>query len=91
MEERLRQTITVLKKITGELGIPYTSPEVQELKGRLDEFVRSGEAWEGKIPFTPWGRVAHVVLSGRNVEVTLKMIRYKEKNQKRRGSKGESR
>jgi hypothetical protein len=58
------------------------------LKGRLDEFVRSGEAWEGKIPFTPWGRVAHVALSGRTVEVTLKTIRYKEKNQKGRGSKG---
>lgn len=75
MKERLRQTIVVLKKITDDLGIPYTSPEVQELKGRLDAFVRTGDPWEGRVSFAPWWREAHVLLtrSGK-VEVTLKAI-----------------
>lgn len=77
MKERLRQTIVVLKKLTDDLGIPYTSPEVQELKKQLDIFVRTGEPWEGRISFSVWGREAHVLLSrSGKVEVTLKVIPF---------------
>ncbi len=73
MEERLRQTVAILKKITGDLGIPYSSPPVQELKGHLDTFVRTGSPWEGEVDFSHWGRKAAVILhrSGQ-VEVSLK-------------------
>jgi hypothetical protein len=71
--ERLRQCVAVLKKITGDLGIPYTSPEVQALKARFDAFVATGEPWCGDVDFGPWDRIAVVELrrSGK-VEVTLK-------------------
>jgi hypothetical protein len=71
--ERLRQVLAVLKKITGDLGIPYTSPEVQELKAHFDVFVATGEPWCGEIDFGAWDRIAVVELrrSGK-VEVTLK-------------------
>ena len=74
-KERLRQTIVILGKLTRDLGIPYTSPEVQELKAHLDTFVQTGEPWEGRVSFSPWGREAHVLLarSGK-VEVTLKAL-----------------
>ena len=34
-EDRLRECIAVLQKLTKEFGIPYESPEVQELKSRF--------------------------------------------------------
>jgi hypothetical protein len=70
--ERLRQSIVVLKKLTGDLGIPYESPEIQELKSKLDPYIRTGEPWNGKISFAAFGRTAHVALTRKNnVEITL--------------------
>jgi hypothetical protein len=83
MEERLRQTVVILKKITEDLGIPYSSPEVQELKGRMNDFVRTGEPWEGQVMFAPWGRVACCMFTRKgHMEVTLEVIRQ-NKSQKR--------
>ena len=84
--ERLRQSVAVLKKLTGDLSIPYMSLEVQALKERLDEFVRSGEPWCGEIDFAPWDRVAVVDLrrSGA-VEVTLKPTAALRRKYKRKG------
>ena len=79
MEERLRQTVTILKKITEDLGIPYNSPEVQELKGRMNDFVRGGEPWEGEVMFAPWGRVARCMFTQKgHMEVTLEVIRKRK-------------
>lgn len=71
--ERLRQCVAVLKKLTGDLGIPYMSAEVQALKAHFDAFVATGEPWFGEVDFGAWDRVAVVELrrSGK-VEVTLK-------------------
>ena len=74
MEHRLQQSIAVLKKLTDDLGIPYNSPEVQAVKNRFDEFIRTGEPWEGSVAFAPWGRIADIVLTRRgNVEMTLRV------------------
>ena len=71
--ERLRQSIVVLKKLTEQLGIPYESPEIQELKSKLDPYIRTGEPWSGKISFAAFGRTDYVALTRRNnVEITLK-------------------
>lgn len=76
MEDRLRQTVSVLRKLTVDLGIPYESEEVQTLKARLNQFVKDGEPWDGSISFEPWGRIADVVLTRKgNIEVTLRAIR----------------
>ena len=79
MEDRLRQTVSVLRKLTVDLGIPYESEEVQTLKTRLNQFVRDGEPWEGTVSFEPWGRLADIVLSRKgNIEVTLRVIRKRK-------------
>jgi hypothetical protein len=76
ISHRLQQTVAVLRKLTVDLGIPYDSEEVQELKGRLDLFVRTGEPWDGSISFLQWNRIADVRLTRKgNVEVTLRFVR----------------
>jgi hypothetical protein len=76
---RLQQTVAVLRKLTVELGIPYESPEVQELKERLDVFVRTGDPWEGTVSFLRWDRIADVQLTRKgNVEITLRFVRKRK-------------
>jgi len=74
--KRLKEVVELLSKLTGELGIPLASPEVQELKGHLDAYVKDGVCWSGKISFDAWDhRVAHVVLplsATKPIEVVLK-------------------
>lgn len=80
--ERLRQTMAILKKLTEDLGIPYKSAEIQELKGHMDEFIRTGEPWEGRVVFEPWGRVANCVFTqAGNMEVTLQVLRKRKAHQ----------
>jgi hypothetical protein len=76
INHRLTQTVAVLRKLTVDLGIPYDSPEVQELKGHLDTFVRTGDHWEGSVSFLRWDRIADIQLTRKgNVEVTLRFVR----------------
>lgn len=74
--KRLKEVVELLGKLTGELGIPLESPEVQELKGHLDAYVRDGLCWSGTVSFEAWDhRVAHVVLpksATKPIEVVLK-------------------
>jgi len=68
--------MVILKKITEDLGIPYNSPEVQELKGHMNTFVRTGEPWEGSVMFGPWGRIARCAFTRKgHMEVTLEVLR----------------
>jgi hypothetical protein len=76
LAKRLKEVVELLGKLTGELGIPLESPEVQELKGHLDAYVRDGLCWSGTVSFEAWDhRVAHVVLpksATKPIEVVLK-------------------
>jgi len=76
IKTRLTEVVELLSKITGDLGIPLASPEVQELKGHLDAYVKDGVCWSGKVSFEAWDhRVAHVVLpksATKPIEVVLK-------------------
>ena len=74
-QERLRQTIVILKKLTQELGLPYDSEEVQAVKEKLSTFVKTGEAWKGSIPFSSWDRIAVFEMANNKIELTLKAIR----------------
>jgi hypothetical protein len=76
IKKRLQQCVAVLKKLTDDLGIPYSSHEVQAVKKHFDHFIRSGESWSGTVDFQPWERTAHINLmrSGR-VELTLRANR----------------
>jgi hypothetical protein len=76
--DRLKESIAVLKKLTVDLGIPYSSPEVQELKSRFDEYIKDGICWNGTVSFAAYGRVAIVNLprsAKKPIEVTLKQSR----------------
>ena len=74
-QERLRQTIVILRKLTQDLGLPYESEEVQAVKEKLTAFVQTGESWEGDIPFLAWKRVAHLNMKNNQIELTLKALR----------------
>lgn len=76
-EARVKECVAVLKKITGELGIPYHEPEVQEMKEVFDEYIKTGKKYNNTISFRRFGRIAHLILPDRaekEVEVTLKAI-----------------
>ena len=76
--DRLKESIAVLKKLTVDLGIPYASPEVQELKAHFDRYIKDGVCWNGTVSFAPYGRVAMVNLprgAKKPIEVTLKQFR----------------
>jgi hypothetical protein len=77
-EDRLRECIAVLNKLTKDLGIPLESPEVQELKGHFDAYIKEGTTWNGTVSFAAFGRMAIVNLPRKataQVEVTLKATR----------------
>jgi hypothetical protein len=75
MDKRLHESVVVLKKLTGDLGLPYESEEIQAVKKHLDIFIRTGEPWSGVIPFLSWNREAHLVLSRKGkVTLTLKYV-----------------
>jgi len=76
-QERVKECIAIIRKLTEKLGLPDDSPEVVELRGKMNDYIRSGESWSGTVDFSPWGRTAECVfprLAGKPVEVTLKVI-----------------
>jgi len=75
--DRLKESVAILKKLTVDLGIPYTSPEVQELKTHFDAYIKDGICWSGSVSFAAYGRIAQVILprsSKKTIEVMLKQI-----------------
>ncbi len=79
MEDRLKQTISILRKLTQDLGLPYESDEVQSIKGHLQTFVRDGKDWKGSVPFLPWDRIAVLEMKDNKIELTLKPVRKRER------------
>jgi len=73
---RVKEVVEILTKLTS-LGIPLESDDVQELKKRFDAYIKEGECWSGEIPFSSYGRIAHVNLpknAAKTIEVTLKIV-----------------
>jgi hypothetical protein len=80
MEERLRQTIVILKKLTEDLGLPYDCAEVQAIKSRMGEFVKTGEPWSGTLSLAPWDREAVLDMRGNGkIELTLRALKTRGK------------
>lgn len=65
-DERVKETITILKKMM-ELGISKMDPSFIDLKQKMTNWVETGNAWNGKIQFKHYNRVAIINLpeSGR--------------------------
>lgn len=73
---RLEQSLRVMREIY-DLGFPTDYPPVKELSRRLSDYVKTGEAWSGKIKFEAYGRVAEVILprrADRDIQVVLKKL-----------------
>jgi hypothetical protein len=76
-QERVKECITIIRKLTENLALPEDAPEVAELRGRMNDYIRTGDAWSGTVDFKRWGRIAECNFpkrAGRSVEVTLKAI-----------------
>ncbi len=63
-EQRVLEAVEILKNLKS-VGIPDSEPGFVETKQKLDEFVKSGFPWEGKILFPRFGRYAEVILAAR--------------------------
>ena len=81
--ERITECMTILKKLTNDVGIDAQNPSIRVLKKRMAQYWRDGKLYEDKLPL--WGydrsifyrfpRWAH-----QEIEVTLRVnkIRYPE-------------
>ena len=75
--DRIKEISEILNSFRA-LGIPLDSPEVQELKGHFNAYVREGLCWNGSISFERFGRIVDVNLPRRAdklIEVTLRIPR----------------
>lgn len=74
--DRVRECVTIMKKLTEQLQLPEDSPDVVELRGHMNTYIKTGVAWTGEVDFSRWGRIAHCVFphaASKSVEVTLKV------------------
>jgi hypothetical protein len=75
--ERVSESITLLKQLR-ELGVVDTTPSLQVLRNHLNDWIRTGDSWAGKIEFPSYGRIADVLLPRRaDRAATLKFISKK--------------
>jgi hypothetical protein len=63
-EERLKETITILKKLQ-EVGIADTDPGYTESKRLMSKWIHDGEAATHRVEFPRHGRTAELVLPWR--------------------------
>lgn len=81
MADRTKECVNIIKKITESLGLPSESDEVITLRQKMNEYIRSGEAWVGNVDFSSFGRIAECNFpkkAGKPVEVTLKKIQVQK-------------
>jgi hypothetical protein len=75
IQDRVKECVNIVKKLTESLGLPDDCPEVTELRGHMNNYIRSGESWSGVVDFSAWGRMAHCDFprnANKSVAVTLK-------------------
>lgn len=76
IQDRVKECVNIMKKLTESLGLPEDSPELVELRGHMNTYIKSGDAWSGVVDFSPWGRMAHCNFpkgANKPVEVVLKI------------------
>ena len=65
LDQRRDETLQLRQQIE-DLGLGSGNPDIASLFTQLDKFVKTGEAWTGKIPLLGHGRVAEIVLTTRS-------------------------
>ena len=76
-EERVRETITILKKLE-EVGIGTFDPGYEQVKTAMREWVTTGEAATHTVEFPRFGRRGELILparADRAASLNLKVVR----------------
>ena len=74
--DRIKECITILKKLTDEVGIPPENPSICVLKKRMGQYWRDGKGYEDSLPLVSSNRSIIYKLpkwSHQFVEVTLRV------------------
>lgn len=74
--DRVRECLSIMKKITESLLLPSDDPDVSLLRSKMNDYIKTGEPWIGTVDLLNWGRVAHCNFpkqASKTVEVTLKV------------------
>ena len=74
---RVKECVTLWRKLTVDLGIPHTYEGMLELKEEIDKYIKTGEPFKGEIEIPALGRTASVIFpreSSREVSITLKVM-----------------
>ncbi len=73
---RVKECVTLWRKLTVDLGIPHTYEGMLELKEEIDKYIKTGEPFKGEIEIPALGRTASVIFpreSNKDVSITLKV------------------
>lgn len=62
--ERIKESVTLIAQFK-ELGVGDTEPGLTQLRQHMNEWIRGGAAWAGRIEFPRFGRYADVSLPDR--------------------------
>ena len=76
MADRIKECITILKKITDELHISEENPSIRVFKKRMAQYWRDGKLQDEKIPLIGYNRIILYKFpkwSHQQVEVTLRV------------------
>jgi len=75
---RVKECVTLWRKLTVDLGIPHTYEGMLELKEEIDKYIKTGEPFTGEIDIPAIGRTAVVIFpleSSKDVTITLKVMK----------------
>ena len=78
--ERITECMTILKKLTNDVGIPAANPSVVVLKKRMAQYWRDGKLYEDKLPLVMYDRIIMYKFprwADQQVEVTLRVTKNK--------------
>ena len=73
---RVKECVTLWRKLTVDLGIPHTYEGMLELKEEIDKYIKTGEPFKGEIEIPALSRTASVIFpreSSKDVSITLKV------------------
>jgi hypothetical protein len=73
---RVKECVTLWRKLTVDLGIPHTYEGMLELKEEIDKYIKTGESFTGEIDIPAIGRTAAVIFpreSSKDVTITLRI------------------
>ena len=75
---RVKECVTLWRKLTVDLGIPHTYEGMLELKEEIDKYIKTGESFTGEIDIPAIGRTAAVIFpreSSKDVTITLRITK----------------